>query len=84
MPAIFCGVVLLRAKSPALVGCVTFLPFGSARKKQLLCALPSNIRRAKRSLSPWLPGRFMLRIAFVNKLHTMKLLAIRLNSRKQI
>jgi len=69
VPAVLCGIVLLGAESPPLVGHITPPSLLDARVKKFLCALKTDVRRTKRSLAPRLPGRFVLRIAFVNRLH---------------
>ena len=69
MPTVLCRIVLLGAKRPSLVSRIAPFPVRNARLKKLARAVNHNVGRTKRSLASWLPGRFVLLIAFVNRLH---------------
>ena len=69
MPAVLCRIVELSTERPPFIGRVAPSPHQEARLKQFLCAPQIDVRGAKRSFPPWLPGGFVFRIAFVNRLH---------------
>ena len=69
MPPVLCRVVDASAEGPAFVGGKPHLPLFDARLEKLPRTLDADIRWAKRSLAPRLPGRLVFRIAFVNRVH---------------